>query len=70
METGGTPFANPGVLGARQYVPGKSVQEAMAELGLKEAVKMASNENPFGSSPGPGRRWPHWRMSCMPTLTL
>ena len=23
----------------------------MAELGLKEVVKMASNENPFGSSP-------------------
>ena len=52
METDSTPFANPGVLGARQYVPGKSVQEAMAELGLKEVVKMASNENPFGSSPG------------------
>ncbi|MGO9308745.1 MAG: histidinol-phosphate transaminase [Spirochaetia bacterium] len=44
-------FANPGVLGARKYVPGKSVKEAMAELGLKDVVKMASNENPFGSSP-------------------
>jgi len=39
-----------GALGARKYVPGKSVKEAVAELGLKEVVKMASNENPFGSS--------------------
>ena len=46
-----SPFANPGVLGAKKYVPGKSVKEAVAELGLKEVVKMASNENPFGSSP-------------------
>jgi histidinol-phosphate aminotransferase len=43
-------FANPGALSARKYVPGKSVREAMAELGLKEVIKMASNENPFGSS--------------------
>ena len=51
METNASPFANPGVLGARKYVPGKSVKEAMAELGLTEVIKMASNENPFGSSP-------------------
>ena len=46
-----SPFANPGVLGAKKYVPGKSVKDAVAELGLKDVVKMASNENPFGSSP-------------------
>jgi len=50
MDTQVPRFANPGALGARKYVPGKSVKEAMAELGLKEVVKMASNENPFGSS--------------------
>ena len=43
-------FANPGALGARKYVPGKSVKEAMSELGLRQVIKMASNENPFGSS--------------------
>ena len=50
MDTQVPRFANPGALTARKYVPGKSVKEAMAELGLKEVVKMASNENPFGSS--------------------
>jgi histidinol-phosphate aminotransferase len=43
-------FANPGALSARKYVPGKSAREVLAELGLKQAVKMSSNENPFGCS--------------------
>ena len=51
MDTPAPRFANPGALGARKYVPGKSVRQAMSELGLKEVIKMASNENPFGSSP-------------------
>jgi histidinol-phosphate aminotransferase len=51
MDQQNTLFANPGVLGAKKYVPGKSVKEAMQELGLKVVIKMASNENPFGSSP-------------------
>ena len=51
MDTPVPRFANPGALGARKYVPGKSVRQAMSELGLKEVIKMASNENPFGSSP-------------------
>ena len=50
MDTQVPRFANPGALGARKDVPGKSVKEAMSELGLKEVIKMASNENPFGSS--------------------
>jgi len=33
------------------YVPGKPVEELLAEKGLKEAVKLASNENPYGPSP-------------------
>jgi len=35
------------------YVPGKPIAETARELGLKEAdiLKMASNENPLGSSP-------------------
>lgn len=33
------------------YVPGKPVEELERELGVKNAVKMASNENPLGPSP-------------------
>ncbi|QYR19893.1 histidinol-phosphate transaminase [Paenibacillus sp. sptzw28] len=32
------------------YQPGKPVEEVKRELGLKEVVKLASNENPFGCS--------------------
>lgn len=33
------------------YKPGKPVKELERELGIKEAIKLASNENPFGPSP-------------------
>lgn len=33
------------------YQPGKPIEEVKRELGLKEVIKLASNENPFGSSP-------------------
>lgn len=33
------------------YVPGKPVEELERELGIKNAVKLASNENPRGPSP-------------------
>ena len=33
------------------YVPGKPVEELERELGLKDVIKMASNENPLGPSP-------------------
>ncbi|MDR3152720.1 MAG: histidinol-phosphate transaminase [Deltaproteobacteria bacterium] len=33
------------------YVPGRSIEEAMEELGLPRAVKLASNENSLGPSP-------------------
>ncbi|KXK52993.1 MAG: histidinol phosphate aminotransferase [Chlorobi bacterium OLB7] len=35
----------------RAYQPGKSVAEVEQELGITGAVKLASNENPLGSSP-------------------
>lgn len=35
----------------RPYVPGKPVEELERELGIREAVKLASNENPLGPSP-------------------
>ena len=33
------------------YKPGKPVETVQRELGLKEVVKLASNENPLGPSP-------------------
>lgn len=33
------------------YRPGKPVEELERELGIKDAIKMASNENPLGCSP-------------------
>jgi histidinol-phosphate aminotransferase len=33
------------------YSPGKPIEELERELGIKNAVKLASNENPFGPSP-------------------
>ena len=33
------------------YVPGKPIEELERELGIRDAAKMASNENPLGPSP-------------------
>src|SRR6185295_18872946 len=33
------------------YVPGKPIEELERELGIRDAVKLASNENPMGPSP-------------------
>ena len=33
------------------YVPGKTIEEVKREYGLKEVIKLASNENPYGPSP-------------------
>jgi len=33
------------------YVPGKPIDEAEREVGVRQAVKLASNENPLGPSP-------------------
>ncbi|MFQ5700947.1 MAG: histidinol-phosphate transaminase [Acidobacteriota bacterium] len=33
------------------YVPGKPIEEVEREFGLKDSVKLASNENPLGPSP-------------------
>jgi len=34
------------------YVPGKPIEEVQRELGVSDIVKLASNENPLGPSPG------------------
>ncbi|HEY9181418.1 MAG TPA: histidinol-phosphate transaminase [Candidatus Baltobacteraceae bacterium] len=33
------------------YVPGKTIEEVQRDLGLQRIIKLASNENPLGSSP-------------------
>ncbi len=33
------------------YIPGKPLEEAQRELGIERIVKLASNENPIGTSP-------------------
>jgi len=42
---------NKNILRGAPYVPGKPIQEVERELGLKDIVKLASNENPYGPSP-------------------
>ncbi len=49
-------IANSGTTAIRKYVPGKSVKEAQAELGLSSLIKLASNENAYGPSPRAMRR--------------
>ncbi|WP_462137207.1 hypothetical protein [Candidatus Mycalebacterium sp.] len=38
------------------YVPGKTAAQVEKEMGIKDAVKMASNENPLGPRPWRLRR--------------
>ncbi len=40
-----------GLDGIQSYVPGKPISELERELGIRDAIKLASNENPFGVSP-------------------
>ena len=44
-------LAAPGVRQLRPYQPGKPVAELEREYGIRDAIKLASNENPFGPSP-------------------
>lgn len=39
------------VLTIKPYVPGKPIDEVKRELGLKNVIKLASNENPYPPSP-------------------
>ena len=40
------------ILKIKPYVPGKPIEEVERELGIKEAIKLASNENPFSPPAG------------------
>lgn len=43
--------ARPEIFTLKPYVPGKPIEEVKRELGLEDIIKLASNENPLGSSP-------------------
>lgn len=47
----GRRLANPAILPVAPYVPGKPISEVQREFGLRDVVKLASNENPIGPSP-------------------
>jgi histidinol-phosphate aminotransferase len=42
---------HPTILSLKPYSPGKPLAELERELGIREAIKLASNENPWGPSP-------------------
>lgn len=47
----GTKLARRGIDELIAYVPGKPMEEVQKEYGLTEIIKLASNENPLGTSP-------------------
>lgn len=46
------PVARPEIATLPRYQPGRTAEAAMAEHGIATAVKLASNESPFGALPG------------------
>lgn len=44
-------LATPGVQGLSPYQPGKPLEELEREYGVRNAIKLASNESPLGPSP-------------------
>jgi histidinol-phosphate aminotransferase len=44
-------LARKNIQNATPYIAGKPIDETKRELGLKEVIKLASNENPLGTSP-------------------
>lgn len=48
---GTSPACRETILAIKPYVPGKPIEEVQRELGIKDVIKLASNENPLGPSP-------------------
>jgi histidinol-phosphate aminotransferase len=44
------PLVEPYINDVKTYVPGKPIEELQRELGLSDIIKLASNENPLGTS--------------------
>jgi histidinol-phosphate aminotransferase len=70
-------LAIPGVASLQPYQPGKPVEELERELGVKDIIKLASNENPLGTSkkalavlknPGDLSRYPDGNGFCLKAL--
>jgi histidinol-phosphate aminotransferase len=51
MTFNGLPIPRKALENIKPYVPGKPIEEVERELGIKNVIKMASNENPLGPSP-------------------
>jgi histidinol-phosphate aminotransferase len=45
-------LAAPGVRGLQPYTPGKPIDELEREYGIRDSIKLASNENPMGPPAG------------------
>ena len=45
------PLVSPSIESIVPYEAGKPIEEVARELGVRDAIKLASNENPFGPSP-------------------
>lgn len=45
------PLVPPYIESLQPYMPGKQIDEVQREFGLTQVIKLASNENPLGSSP-------------------
>src|SRR6267154_6720714 len=45
------PLVPPAIAALRPYIPGHSVEDVQKLYGLRDVIKLASNENPLGSSP-------------------
>lgn len=52
MSTAWESLANEQILDIAPYQPGKPIEELEREIGIKGAIKLASNENPWPPSPG------------------
>ena len=50
MQTPWESLANEHILGIDPYEPGKPIEEVERELGIHDAIKLASNENPLSPS--------------------
>jgi histidinol-phosphate aminotransferase len=51
MSISFTALANESIRHLAPYQPGKPISEVQRELGIKDVIKLASNENPLGASP-------------------
>lgn len=51
MASSDTPRPHAGIQRLKTYQPGKPIEDLKRELGLGSIIKLASNENPLGTSP-------------------